>query len=200
MGAVFVLAHAVAHFEHVHVVPVAGPGELAQAGLPVEDAQYAQASRETGAEFAVEAIIDIGRGAPRMANLAGPLPRLAHAPFAQAEQHRPAGLGDRVAHRGVGRFGAHAWGVAPVVLDVIDAPAGIGPRILIFVATATGTAAAGGRAGVRVDTQLESLAMHIVRQRLYPGWEALGVWLDIAVGVALALPAIVNVHVLVAGV
>jgi len=42
--------------------------------------------------------------------------------------------------------------------------------------------------------------MHIVRQCLYAGREALGVGLNVAVGVALALPAIVNVHVLVAGV
>src|SRR5438477_6763613 len=135
-----------------------------------------------------------------MADLAGPLPRLAHAPFADAEHHRTTRLGDRVAHRGVGRFGVHARGLAPVVFDVIDVPARIGTRILILVAAAAGTAAAGGRAGVRVDAQLESLAMHIVRQRLHAGWEALGVGLDVAVGVALALPAIVNVHVLEAGV
>ena len=38
MGAVFILADAVADLQHVQIVPVAGPGELAQAVLLVEDA------------------------------------------------------------------------------------------------------------------------------------------------------------------
>ena len=35
--AVFVVSHALAHFQHVHVVPVAGAGEFAQLFLFVED-------------------------------------------------------------------------------------------------------------------------------------------------------------------
>ena len=54
-------------------------------------------------------------------------------------------FGERVAHDGVRRLGILAvLGVAPIVLEVVDAPGGILARILEFVAAAAGPVRAGG--------------------------------------------------------
>nr|GEU28380.1 hypothetical protein [Tanacetum cinerariifolium] len=200
MRAVFVVGHALAHFQHVHIVPVARTGVLAQACLLVEDAHHAPRRERPLAEFAVPARVDIARGAPRMAHVLRPLPWLGVAPLANAEQHRAARAADGVAHGGVGAHGIQALAVAPVVLDVVDAPLGVRDRVLVFVAPAARPAAARGGAHVRVDADLQTLAVHIVGQRLHPGREAVGIGMDHALVVTLAVPAVVDVHVHVAGV
>ena len=48
-----------------------------------------------------------------------------------------------VAHGGVGFLGVARAGVAPVILEIVDAPVRILKGILIFVALAAGTAGTG---------------------------------------------------------
>ena len=129
-----------------------------------------------------------------------PVPGLVVAPLAQREQHRPAGLAQRFAHGEVRAFGLEAIGVAPVVLEIVDAPLRVGQRVLVFVAAAAGLAAAGFPAGIGIDAELQALRMHVVGQRFHAGGKVLGVGVDEAVRVAFAVPAVVDVHVLVAGV
>ena len=74
------------------------------------------------------------------------------------EHHRTARLAQRLAHGEVGAFGLEAVGVAPVVLEVVDAPLGVGERVLVLVATAAGLAAAGLPAGVGIDAELQPFA------------------------------------------
>ena len=57
--------------------------------------------------------------------------------------------------------------VAPVVLQVVDAPLGVGPRVDLLVVLAAGPASARARAGVRVEPELQPLGMHVVGQRLH---------------------------------
>src|SRR4051812_28482961 len=106
-------------------------------------------------EFAIPARVDVAGGAPRMADLRRPVPGLVVAPLAHAEQHRPPGATDGVAHGGVGAARVQALAVAPVVLDVVEAPAGVVDGVLVLVATAARASTAGGRADVRINAQLE---------------------------------------------
>src|SRR5262249_29690760 len=87
---------------------------------------------------------------------------------------------------------------APVVFQVINAPCGVGAGILLFVAIAAFVSGAGVGAGRGIDSQFETLAVHIIGQRLHVGKFLVG--LDVALRVAHALPGVVNVDVHVAGV
>ena len=49
----------------------------------------------------------------------------------------------RIGHQRIGFLGIAVARVAPVIFQIIDAPAGIGERVLIFMALAAGPAAAG---------------------------------------------------------
>ena len=111
--------------------------------------------------------------------------------------------GDHQAHlRGfvVGRLGGHHRGAeaAEVVLQVVDAPGGVELGVLHLVVERGGEAGAGLGPGRGVDAELEALGVHVVGQRLHVGELRVGV--QHAVGVALALPGVVDVDVDVAGV
>ena len=129
-----------------------------------------------------------------------PIPGFVVTPLAQREQHRPAGLAQCFAHGQVRAFGLESLGVAPVVLEIVDAPLRIGLRVLEFVAAAAGPAAAGLPARIRIDAQLQALRVHVVGQRFHAGGKVLGVRVDETFRVAFAVPAVVDVHVQVAGV
>ncbi len=136
--------------------------------------------------------------------LLAPQPRLVLAPFADRQHHRPAGSGDRAAHCRIGLArvalrGAGA-GRAPVVLDVVDAPRGILPRVLELVALAARPPGARRRPGVGIDAELEPARMEVIAQRFEARGEALRIGLDRAVGIARAVPAVVEVDVDVAGI
>ena len=147
---------AVADFEHVGIVPVAGAGVGFEAVFGVDNFHEAEAVL-----LAVPAVGDVAGGAPHVADVAGPEPRLVAAPFADAEENWAAGGFQRVAHGRVGPLGAGLAGifagVAPVEFQIVDAPCGVLDRVLEFVAGATGTAGAGLRAGVGVDAELQAL-------------------------------------------
>src|SRR6185312_13362980 len=86
-------------------------------------------------------------------------------------------------------------GVAPVRLDVIDAPPGILRRVLELMALAARTAGAGLVAGIGVDAEPETAPVKIIAERLHSRRKARRIGLNIAVSVARALPAIVDVDV-----
>src|SRR6185437_9394643 len=158
LGLLFGGAHAVADFQHVRVVPVPGTGIGGQAHVAVEDGEHA-----------AEAGVDVTGGAPGVPDARAPGPRALEAPVAQAEQDRPAGGGQCVAHRGVAALGAgtavtgliDAVGVAVVVLEVVHAPGGEGVRVGGFVAEVAGVAGAGHGAGVLVDAEFEAEGVHV---------------------------------------
>src|SRR5204863_7536542 len=107
------------------------------------------------AQHRVEGRRDVAGGAPAVADARTPGPDVLLAPVAQAEQDRPAGGGQRVAHRGVAGPGADASVVAVVVFQVVHAPGGEQRGVLPLVAEAARIAGAGRGAAVLVDAELE---------------------------------------------
>src|ERR1035438_9016852 len=85
---------------------------------------------------------------PEIANVLGPEPRFRRSPFADAENDRAPGLGQSVAHDGIGCDRVLRRGVAPVVLQIVDAPGRVLARILKLIAAAARTILAGAGAGV----------------------------------------------------
>ena len=124
---------------------------------------------------------DVAGGAPEIADLRRPQPRLGVAPFAEGEDDIAAARAQRVGHQRIGFLGIAGAGVAPIIFQIVDAPAGIGERVLIFVALAAGPAAAGLPAGVGIDAELQPLRVDIVGERLDAGREFLRVGGDEAV-------------------
>src|SRR6185369_7026559 len=103
-------------------------------------------------------------GAPQVADVLGPLPRLVLAPLADAVHDRGAGLAQRGPRLRVPLDGGHALVVAVVVLEVGDAP--LGERLRVDVlepepAREPG-AVTGLGASTGVDAELETLAVHVV--------------------------------------
>src|SRR6185312_4995671 len=90
--------------------------------------------------------------------------------------------------------------VAPVFLDVIDVPRGIGARILHFMSVGAGSSLARFRSCVRIDAELESLAVDVVGERRDAVRKTRGVRNDGSVRGARHLPAVVDHNVLVSGV
>ena len=82
---------------------------------------------------------------------------------------------------------------AQVVLQVVDTPGSVKLRVLLLMAVRSFVAGAGLGSRRRVDANLEPLGMDIIGQGLHVG--KLVVRVQYAVGVALAFPRVVNVHV-----
>ncbi len=197
-----------ADFEHVGVVPVAGAGVLADAvvlavgGL---DEGVLEVENSFPAAFpaldAVVAGVDVAGGSPEVADVFGPFPWFAAAPFADAEDDGAFGGEEGVAHGGVGFALIACGGVAPVVFEVVDAPGGEEEGVLIFVALAAGVAAAGFGAGAAVDAEFEAAGVEEIAEGFHAGGELGWVWHEVPVGVAFFEgPAVVEDDVGVAGV
>src|SRR5439155_313870 len=139
-------------------------------------------------------------GAPQVTGAWRPLPRMVRAPFADAEYDRSAGFGERVAELGVLGWCVEPFGVAPILLDVVHAPLGIGSGVNLLGAVRTGPSLARLASRVGVDPELESLGMHVVSERLHAAGEAGGIGDDAAGPVARHLPAVVDHDVVIAGV
>ena len=58
--------------------------------------------------------------------------------------------------------------------------------------------AAGFWADIRINAEFQSFRMHIIGQGLYAGGETGRVGVNVSVGIALALPDVINIDVLVA--
>ena len=125
------------------------PGVLLQSHLQFQD--VLETHRVDA--LAVEAGHDVARGAPQMADVLGPQPRFCVSPLAQAEDDGPACGMERVAHGLVGLRAIGRSVIAPVVLQIIDAPACVAPRILKLVAPPTRQAAARLGPGVVVHAE-----------------------------------------------
>src|SRR6266849_4459794 len=155
---------AVADFQHVRVVPVAGAGEFFQPIL-----------READERHAVVFVRDVAGGAPEITGARSPGPRSFHAPVADAEDDGAAGLRDGIAEFRVLHGGFQAFRIAPVNFDVVHAPRSVGLDVLRFVLVAAGTLFAGHAAGVGVHAELQSFGVHVIGERLHAVGEALGV-------------------------
>src|SRR5216684_1584153 len=186
---------AVADFEHIGIIPVARAGVGFQANLQVQNLREAKATL-----LAFPTVGDVASGAPEVANVSGPEPRLVRAPLAEAENNGAARGLQSVAHGGVGGLGVFRAGVAPIVFEVVDAPGGVLEGVLKFMAAAARTFGAGHGAGVGVDAKFQALGMDVIGESLNAGGEIFGVGDDVAGIVAADLPAIVNDDVFVAGI
>ena len=191
VSAVLGVGHAaVADLEHVGIVPVARAGILLAAVLVEADVGHG-----------VPAVADVAGCPPQVAAHTGaPLADVEHSILAETVHHRPARRAQREAHLLVGRsvlfLGVHARGGAPIVLQVIDAPGGPRPGVLLLVTVAGGITRAGQAAGTGVDADFQSLGVDVAGQRLHVG--ELFVGQDIPVGVAAGFPRVVDIDVDVA--
>src|SRR5205085_6082939 len=111
------------------------------------------------------AVADVAGGAPQVAGAGPPLPRPVRAPLADAEHDGPARLGERVAELGVLCRPVEPLGIAPILLDVVDAPLGESPGIDLLGAIRAGTALAGPAPRVGVEAELEPAGMHVLGKR-----------------------------------
>ena len=80
-----------------------------------------------------------------------------HAPLAEAVNDRPARGVQRVPHGLAGFFGVGRAVRAPVVFQIIDAPRGVGARILELVAPAARKSGTGARARAVVEINITSI-------------------------------------------
>src|SRR6185503_697738 len=147
-----------------------------------------------------EAVPDVAGRAPEVARVLRPQPWLGGAPLAHRKDDRATALSERVGHHRIGFLGVAVARIAPVILQIINAPAGIADGVLILVSLASGTPAAGQPSRIRIDAKLEPPRMNVIRERLDTGWEFPCVGHDEAVRVPRTLPAVVNHHILVAGI
>src|SRR6266508_2691537 len=133
VGAVLVVGEAaVAHLQHVRVVPVPRSGEARQVVVEVGGVVHAG---PVGA--------DVTGGTPHVADVGAPFPHLRRAgaaPLDDAVQDRPAGVAQRGAHGLVPRLRVHALVVAVVVLQVVHAPRGEQVGVLLLVPQTAGEA------------------------------------------------------------
>ena len=107
---------------------------------------------------------------------------------------------ERITHEGVRSLRVDIVGEAPVILEVVDVPACVRERILIFVAIAAGIATAGEITGITVDTEFHALGMGIRSESLDSGWELLFILMDEALLIPLSVPTVIYVHIDVASI
>jgi len=206
VGSILLGGHvAVTDFEHVGIVPVAGSGEGSEISLLEADDGHSTVG-----------VVNVVGGSPHLrSDLRAPLPGFSDAVLAEAVEDRPVGGFESVAHLAVGVDHHLEGGIgvavvfcselahrilhgAEVVLEEVDAPAGVHLSVLNFVAEAAFVASTGLWSGRGVDAELEALGVDVVAERLHVGEAAVG--MELSVGVAGALPGVVDVDVDVAGV
>ena len=135
---------AVTDFKHVRVVPVIRSSEGMELGLTIED-------RDDARPFG----LNVPARAPEMPELTRPFPRARTSPLADRQDDRPPGGAERHGPLCVERTRPHAVGVAPIDLDVVDAPFGEAPRVAELVTEARRQILTCLRARVRVDAKTQ---------------------------------------------
>src|SRR5579871_2252297 len=201
--AVFERRHsAVPHFQHVRIVPMSRPSRAFQPHLHIHNVQHAKraAAAIRPLLFSFPVVVDVARRSPQISRVPGPLPRFCRSPFAHAKNDRPACGGKRIMHRRVSFLRVARVGAAPVVLQIVHAPARVLYRVLEFVALAAGPFRASQFSGVRIQSEFQSLRMNVICKRFNAGRESLWVGQNKSIFVAAHLPAIVDHNVLIAGV
>src|SRR6266496_4495262 len=190
MSAVFVPRHtAVSDFQHVGIIPVTWAGEPLEAVLGESDYRHA-----------IEVVADVARCAPGIASSCSPPPRCFDAPVADTEHYGPADLSDGITKLGVLDLGIEALGIAPVDLDIVHTPSCVRLYVLPFVLVTAGPLLAGHATCVCVDAELQPLAVDVIRKSFDAGRKVHWVGDDRSVWSATHLPAVVNVHILIAGI
>ena len=187
----------VADLQHFCVVPVAGAGIRVQVRGGVDALEDAHSAPVEGAVIAGP---DVRGDPPQVADALTPLPGLVLAPFADGEDNRTSAGLDGLGHRLVRSLGILAIVGAPVILEVINPPLGVLEGILELVALAAGSPLAGEGAGAGIHAELQAQVVDVVRKGLHPGREPLRIGDDVAVRVAVHLPAVVDDDILVSGV
>src|SRR6185312_8597027 len=139
------------------------------------------------------AVLDIVGGAPQIAaHFLAPQPWLMLAPLANAEHNRPAAGIKRGPDIGVRGFRTLViQRVAPVILQIIDAPRRVHERILVLVPKAARTTLTGFRSGIGIDSKLQAQRMYIIRNRFY-SMRKMRIDNNICLRVARLLPAIID--------
>src|SRR5437660_8631777 len=151
--------------------------------------------------FALPRVADIARGAPKVsAHCFAPKPGFGGAPLANTQHNGPACGIERIANEGVSGLCILRRGVAPVVLQIVDAPGSVLQSVLIFMSQAAWSLGASHTARVGIDPTLQSQRVNVVRQRFDSRGKAFSIGYDVAALIALHLPAVVDHHVLIAGI
>ena len=174
---------AVTHFEHVRIVPMTRLRIAGDIDLGKPDALHG-----------IPAVGDVGRSAPEVASrFRSPLPHIGGAVLAQAIDHGASGTQQGFTHFLIGAplffagRSVDATGATPVVFQVIIAPVGERPGILLLVSVAALVSAAhfpAARLRPRrgVDPDLQAFGVDIAGQRFHV--RELRVGGDVALGVA----------------
>src|SRR2546421_2795245 len=189
----------VAHFEHVRIVPVPRSCCAFQSDLHIHNVQHSEraAAAVRPFLFSFPMVVDVPCGPPQIPHVLRPLPRFRRPPFAHAEYDRPSRRRQRIAHRGVRLLSVPRIGAAPVVLQVIDAPARVLHRVLKFVPLAARPLCACQFSSIRIQSELQPFRVDVIRQRFDTGRESLRVGNDESIFIAAHLPAIVDHDVLI---
>src|ERR1051325_5872358 len=151
-------------------------------------------------EHRLPVVTDVVGGAPQIAHIRCPLPRLVDSPLADAEHDRAAGAIESATEFRVLRWRIEPVGVAPIFLYVIDAPAGVSSRVAFLVAECARPSLAGFRSGVGVDAELQTFRVHVIGEGFDAVRKTLRIGDDRSRWIATDLPAIVDYDVLVTGV
>src|SRR4051794_33282987 len=153
MGAVLDRRHsAIAHLQHVSIVPVAGTRKWPQWLVQIDDVRH-WGRPVVSLVVRREAVPDVSGRTPQIRTVLCPQPRLRRTPLAHGKDDRPAARAKRISHDCISFLSAAVAGAAPIIFKVIDAPTGIGESILVFVALATGTSSASQSSGVGIDAK-----------------------------------------------
>ena len=163
----------------------------------IQDSQYAERFPTAEIQFAIKAAVHITGSAPEMAKISSPRVSLRVAPFAEREHDIAARLTECLSHQCIRTTRIDVLRIAPIVFQIIDAPTRILERILILMSLRTGFATTRLGAGIRINTKVETERMDIISQGTDATGETLGIGLNKAIRIALAMPAVVHIYIAV---
>src|ERR1700751_3240012 len=185
---IFVVLHsAVADLKHVGIVPMSRTGELLEPVLAEADHGHA-----------IVVIADVSCRAPEVPGMRAPSPWCLHSPVAYAEDHGAFRLREGVAKFGVLHFWIEAFGMAPVNFDVVHAPVCISIHVLDLMIITSWPLLTSEPSSIGVHTQFQPFAMDVIREPSNAGREAFSIGDNDSAGITADLPAVVNIHVLIA--
>ena len=197
MCTVFGFGHAITYLKHIGIVPMTGAGKTTKRLVFIQDSQYTKRFPTAKIQFAIKAAVYITGSAPEMTKISSPRVSLRVAPFAEREHDIAARLTECLSHQCIRTTRIDVLRIAPIVFQIIDAPTRILERILILMSLRTGFATTGLRAGIRINTKVETERMNIISQGADATGETLGVGLNKAIRIALAMPAVVHIYIAV---
>src|SRR5262249_54394435 len=141
------------NFEHVRIVPSAGSGEISGLAVGIYSADHAR-----------EGVVDIASRAPGVAFVWGPI-FVVSGVGAKAVDNGATRFHQAIGHSEIIFLRNIADGeFATVVLEVIDAPGGVGEGIDIFITIAAWRVGTGAGVGtvISVNAELEAFGMDII--------------------------------------